>query len=294
MQIISKIAVDLASPGITPRIYGKQDDSGSRWVEIALYNSGVAFDVPDNAVLAVRYTGPTGAKGLYDWDITHDSNVVLCPLVDQIFAAAGRVTAELRIVDSQSSVTTWAFYVDVEGSKSADATLPPDYINQFTQIASQVAADADRAEAAADSIDTTQLLHYEDYDPAGDVKAAGGIAEYVAGVNNRTQTLSRNISTSGLTVDLSMIRSGNIVAIRVHATGTPTYVAGSASIKDYFPLPSPVLNGAEFLFRHSPSDNACFYAKLDGDYIRVRWAEANTKIAYTVDGAFSYSTEPEG
>lgn len=185
MQIISKIAVDLASPGITPRLYGKQDDSGSRWVEIALYNSGVAFAVPDNAVLAVRYTGPTGAKGLYDWGISHNGNVVLCPLVDQIFAAAGRVTAELRIVDSQSSVTTWAFFVDVEGSKSADATLPPDYINQFTQIASQVAADADRAEAAADSIDTTQLLHYEDYDPAGNVKAAGGIGQYARSVTQK-------------------------------------------------------------------------------------------------------------
>lgn len=185
MQIISKIAVDLASPGITPRIYGKQDDSGSRWVEIALYNSGVAFVVPDNAVLAVRYTGPTGAKGLYDWGITHDGNVVLCPLVDQIFAAAGRVTAELRIVDSQSSVTTWAFYVDVEGSKSADATLPPDYINQFTRIASQVAADAARAEAAADSIDTTQLLHYEDYDPDGGVKAAGGIGGFSKAVTQQ-------------------------------------------------------------------------------------------------------------
>ena len=185
MQIISKIAVDLASPGITPRLYGKQDDSGSRWVEIALYSSGVAFGVPDNAVLAVRYTGPTGAKGLYDWGITHNGNVVLCPLVDQIFAAAGRVTAELRIVDSQSSVTTWAFFVDVEGSKSADATLPPDYINQFTQIASQVAANADRAEAAADSIDTTQLLHYEDYDPAGNVKAAGGIGQYARSVTQK-------------------------------------------------------------------------------------------------------------
>lgn len=294
MQIISKIAVDLASPGITPKIYGKQDDSGSRWVEIALYNSGVAFVVPDNAVLAVRYTGPTGAKGLYDWGITHDSNVVLCPLVDQIFAAAGRVTAELRIVDSQSSVTTWAFYVDVEGSKSADATLPPDYINQFTQIASQVAADADRAEAAADSIDTTQLLHYEDYDPAGDVKAAGGIAGYVAGVNNRTQTSSRSFTFGGLTFDISMVRSGNIVAIRVHATGTPTYAANGAYVQDLFPLPSPVLDGAEFLLRHSPSDNAVFYAKLDGDYIRVRWSGASTATAYTVDGAFTYIADPEG
>ena len=222
MQIISKIAVDLASPGITPRIYGKQDDSGSRWVEIALYNSGVAFDVPDDAVLAVRYTGPTGAKGLYEWGITHNGNVVLCPLVDQIFAAAGRVTAELRIVDSQSSVTTWAFYIDVEGSKSADATLPPDYINQFTQIASQVAANAARAEAAADSIDTTQLLHYEDYDPGGDVKAAGGITAYVAASATPARKTVNGSTSTGAAYEVRYAKVGRLVFVDVDwpITGT--------------------------------------------------------------------------
>ena len=294
MQIISKIAVDLASPGITPRIYGKQDDSGSRWVEIALYNSGVAFVVPDNAVLAVRYTGPTGAKGLYDWGITHDGNVVLCPLVDQIFAAAGRVTAELRIVDSQSSVTTWAFYVDVEGSKSADATLPPDYINQFTQIASQVAADADRAEAAADSIDTTQLLHYEDYDPDGSVKAAGGIAQYIDDINSPTGSTSKGFSVTGISGNFAMVRSGNVVTIKVSASGTPTYAANGVYVTDFHPMPIQNLDGAEFPLRAVPADGAVFYGKLDGEYLRFRWTGASTTTAYTIDSAFTYIADPEG
>ena len=136
MQLIQKITMDFAENGIPPKIVGKQDDSGaSRAVVIALYNAGVAFEVPSGAAFMLRYKTPSGAYGLYDTmpdgsaAMAAEENRVTVQLVDQIFAAPGRVSCELRIVADGAGVSTWKWYVDVEGSNAADATIPSDYIN---------------------------------------------------------------------------------------------------------------------------------------------------------------------
>lgn len=186
MQLIQKITMDFAENGIPPKIVGKQDDSGaSRAVVIALYNAGVAFEVPSGAAFMLRYKTPSGAYGLYDTmpdgsaAMAAEENRVTVQLVDQIFAAPGRVSCELRIVADGAGVSTWKWYVDVEGSNAADATIPSDYINVFSSIAAEVAENADRAEQAAAAIAPEALMHKADYDPTGAVASAGGIAEYV-------------------------------------------------------------------------------------------------------------------
>ena len=186
MQLIQKISMDFAENGIPPKIVGKQDDSGaSRVVMICLYNAGVAFEIPTGAAFMIRYKTPSGAYGLYDTmpdgsaAMAAEENRVTVQLVDQIFAAPGRVSCELRIIADGAGVSTWKWYVDVEGSNAADATIPSDYINVFSSIAAEVAANADRAEQAASAIVPEALLYKADYDPAGAVASAGGIPEYV-------------------------------------------------------------------------------------------------------------------
>ncbi len=186
MQLIQKITLDFAENGIPPKVFGKQDDSGaSRAVVISLYNAGVAFDIPSGAAFMLRYKTPSGAFGLYDTmpdgsvAMAAEENRVTVQLVDQIFASPGRVSCELRIIADGAGVSTWKWYVDVEGSNAADATIPSDYINVLTNLASEVAANASRAEQAASQITPESLLHKNDYDPTGAVVSAGGIVEYV-------------------------------------------------------------------------------------------------------------------
>lgn len=162
MQLIQFISMDFSAHGIPPRIYGKQDDSLSRAVKISLYNGGAAWPIPDGVTMMLRYRTPSGAIGLYDTmpdgtsAFSADGNAVTIQLVDQIFAQAGVTECELRIIDSSSGVSTWTFLAEVEKSASGDASIPSDYINVLTNLAAQVAADAERAEAAADSVDISQ------------------------------------------------------------------------------------------------------------------------------------------
>ena len=134
----------------------------------------------------------------------------------------------------------------------------------------------------------------EDYDPAGEVKAAGGIAQYINDINSPIESTSKGFSVTGISGNFAMVRSGNVVTIKVSASGTPTYAANGVYVTDFHPMPIPNLDGAEFPLRAVPADGAVFYGKLDGEYLRFRWTGASTTTAYTIDSAFTYIADPEG
>lgn len=196
MRLTQSVSMDFSVHGIPPRIYGKQDDSLSRVVEISLYQAGTAWTIPDSAVMMLHYRTPVGHIGIYDTlpdgsaAISASENVVSAVLVDQIFAIPGVVECELRIIDAISGVSTWTFLVEVEPGTPSTETIPSDYINVLTSLAAQVAADADRAKKAADSVDTTTLMSKEVFDPTREVEAAGGIIKYLSPQNAAVITLA--------------------------------------------------------------------------------------------------------
>ena len=185
MRTVQSIAFDFSVHGVTPRIYGKQGDVNSRFVNISLFDQGAAWLVPDGALLSIRFRTPSGASGLYDTLPDGSSafevleNTVLAALAEPIFAESGPVRCELSIAAENAGVTTWCFIVAVEGASVSDQEIPEDYYNGFLSVAAQVAADAKRAEEAANSVDTTLLMNKTMYDPTGNVEAAGGIARYL-------------------------------------------------------------------------------------------------------------------
>lgn len=199
MQVIQNISMDFTVHGITPKIYGKQDDSGyMRAVAISLYSGGAAYPLTKNTGFMLRYKTAAGAIGLYDVlpdgssAFSVDGNTVTVSLVDQIFAMPGNVECELRVIEPETvvysgdtavqtsgMVSTWTWIVEVERSNVGDATIPSDYINVLSVYASTAVQAAAEAKESASSIDTSSLMKRADYDPSNVVLAAGGIAPYV-------------------------------------------------------------------------------------------------------------------
>lgn len=207
MKLIQKISMDFAFHGIPPRVYGKQDDSQSRIVQIDLFNQGEAWPVPSDAVLMVRYRTPKGAIGLYDTlpdgstPFEVSENTVLVQLVDQIFAAAGAVECELRIISEGAGISTWTFLVDVERGASGDENISSDYINVLTGLTERAEAAAERAEDAAER---AGLIG----DPWKETTGKGKVSE----------------STSGIEIingeDIRWKKVGRIVAVTAYASVT--------------------------------------------------------------------------
>ncbi len=189
MQIIQTISMDLAFRGITPRIYGKQGDSGAmRGVRIELFNAGAAYKISSGTTFLLRYKTAQNAIGLYDalpdgtsaFAFAAGENAVTITFVDQMFAQPGDVECELRIVEPEGLATTWKWILDVERENVGDAEIPSDYINAFNALAASAANAAERAETAAESIDTSKLMRTSDYDASLAVMSAGGIVKYIA------------------------------------------------------------------------------------------------------------------
>ena len=199
MQAIQHISMDFTVHGITPKIYGKQDDSGSmRAVAISLYSGGAAYPLSKNTGFMLRYKTAAGAIGLYDVlpdgssAFFVDGNTVTVTLVDQIFAMPGNVECELRVIEPETvvysgdtatqtsgTISTWTWIVEVERSNVGDATIPSDYINVLSGYATTAVQAAAEAKESASSIDTSFLMKLADYDASGVVKSAGGVAAYV-------------------------------------------------------------------------------------------------------------------
>lgn len=186
MQLIQNISMDFAVHGITPKVFGKQDDSGSmRTVAISLFSAGAAYPLSENTGFMLRYKTAAGAIGLYDAlpdgtsAFSVDGNTVTVALVDQIFAKPGNVECELRVVEPAGVISTWTWIVEVERSNVGDASIPSDYINVLSGYASTAIQAAAEAKTAAKSIDPDSIMKISNYDPNDTVRDAGGIASYI-------------------------------------------------------------------------------------------------------------------
>lgn len=208
MKLIQKISMDFAFHGIPPRVYGKQDDSQSRIVQIDLFNQGEAWPVPSDAVLMVRYRTPKGAIGLYDTlpdgstPFEVSDNTVLVQLVDQIFTAAGAAECELRIISTGTGVSTWTFLVDVERGASGDETISSDYINVLTSLTVEANAAAKRAEEAAKRAE-------EASDPWEITTGTGEVSDYTS-----------DLYSVGENTRIQWTKIGKVVCVRIYADVT--------------------------------------------------------------------------
>lgn len=207
MKLIQKISMDFAFHGIPPRVYGKQDDSMSRAVQIDLFNQGEAWPIPLDAAMMVRFNTPAGGTGLYDSlpdgssAFAVSDNSVTVQLVDQIFAAAGQAECSLRIVSAGAGVSTWTFIVDVERGPGADANLPADYINVLVNLTAEANAAAERAEGAADR---AEMLG----DPWEETTGKGKVSESTSDINIINDE------------DIRWKKVGRIVAVTAYASVT--------------------------------------------------------------------------
>lgn len=242
MKLIQKISMDFAFHGIPPRVYGKQDDSQSRIVQIDLFNQGEAWPVPSDAAMMVRYRTPKGATGLYDTlpdgstPFEVSENTVLVQLVDQIFVAAGAVECELRIISAGAGISTWTFLVDVERGASGDENISSDYINVLTSLTVEANTAANRAEEAARRAE-------EASNPWEITTGTGKVSDYTSSLYGVGENTSIRWTKIGKVVCVRIYAdvtyymagfNGEYRAIQLSITGVPKVINGAYNITSGF------------------------------------------------------------
>lgn len=121
MIATTKFSMDLARPGVTPILDAVQEDKYSRELQIGLYTNGVAFPVPEDCAVLIRYGKPDGRGGVYDtmpdgtaaWSIS--GNEVTVRLAPQVCTVAGKVTLSVTLLHGGAELSCFPVQLNVHG-----------------------------------------------------------------------------------------------------------------------------------------------------------------------------------
>lgn len=135
MKVTNKIDIHLDDLRHIPPINVMQADANTRVLELSLYASGKAWNVPEGVNVAVAYDGASG-HGAYDTlqdgtvAYTVNGNVVTAVVTPQAIAMPGNTDLTIVFTDGNGKqLSSFCVTLKVERNPAVNATKPPDYIN---------------------------------------------------------------------------------------------------------------------------------------------------------------------
>lgn len=137
--------LNVGYPNIATVAYAVQGDAQSRVIVANLYDGGVAWTPPDDAVGVIRFRTALGTKGAYDTDedeqtaVTWEGNVATLRIVQNALAVAGDVQMQLEFYTGDTvRISTFAWETIVQPSVLTDTEfMQTDYYSLLSQ---QIAA----------------------------------------------------------------------------------------------------------------------------------------------------------
>lgn len=111
MVIDHALSLDWQRQGTTEHLFAKQNDMNSRCVTIAFFSGGVEWVAPAGVTAVMCYQKPDGTSGVYDtldgkkaYEFSESRKSVTVQLAPQMFAVAGPVQCELRLVENADKI----------------------------------------------------------------------------------------------------------------------------------------------------------------------------------------------
>lgn len=101
MQIIRRIKLDFARESHTVKIFAKQGDINSRYVEIEPLENGLRYQIPDGVIARFAAKKPDGTEIFNDYP-TISENIITVVLTEQTLAAAGDVECDIQLYQEES------------------------------------------------------------------------------------------------------------------------------------------------------------------------------------------------
>lgn len=126
MIITQKINMDLRKPTVIPGINAVQGDTYTRQLEISLFDSGEAWQIPGGTTVLVRYIRGDGTGGEYDTRPSGEQasaisgNVISLVLAPQMLTEAGVVQVNVTLIREEQRLSTFRFLVNVHPNAGAE------------------------------------------------------------------------------------------------------------------------------------------------------------------------------
>lgn len=125
MQIYHSLTVDVAKRNQYKAVSAKQLDCNSRFLKIELQNNGSAFDIPDNATIAMAVERNDETKA---FNCTYEDNYIIAPLDTWILQESGYVDCEIILLDTEtnSKLSSFLFSLEIEQNIYNDEDIKSD------------------------------------------------------------------------------------------------------------------------------------------------------------------------
>lgn len=122
-MITQQIKLNLIPGQVFPRVNASQYDSGTRTLQMALYNGDQVFNIASGMTAVVQGTKPDKTGFQYAATITEGSNIATLDITQQMTAVKGDVICELVISNGNNRIATVNFILYVEAAALAGDTV---------------------------------------------------------------------------------------------------------------------------------------------------------------------------
>lgn len=116
MEATTIIKIDARNPGLPPRIFATQYDSGRK---IRCYIAGVTGNASRARIYCVK---PSGKETYSDGAMISETCVEF-EMTEQMLAEIGETKGQIHLVDTESSVTTFDFGIEVRKNRIAESAI---------------------------------------------------------------------------------------------------------------------------------------------------------------------------
>lgn len=230
MQVFQNLRMDLARCGCTPIIGAVQGEANTRTLVVSLYDNGVAWEIPEAAVVDVAFKKPDGTQGIYNKlpdgspATTFAGNVLTAILAPQMLTCAGKVTAAFVFHKTgEKTLATFPFTVTVTANPATGAERSEDYYNptigDIQAVVREIYLDIDHFDVAVRSAEASAA--------AAQASAVAAQAE-VAGAREAAEAAQAEVAEAKASAEAATTEAAG-AKTAAEAAGADATAAGAAA-----------------------------------------------------------------
>lgn len=124
MQVKNDIVLDVSKKNKLKTVISKQGDADSRYIDVAITDNGVAFPIPENAVVTFNVQRSDGLTKAIKTELI--DNKVRLPLTKWVLETEGYADCEVSIIYEKKKLTTFKFCLCIDPNILTDNDLSDD------------------------------------------------------------------------------------------------------------------------------------------------------------------------
>ena len=153
IEVVREVVADVMVRSTSKLVVAKQNDVGSRFLNVRIKDSGKSLDIPGTSMVILNVQRPDNSAGTF-YGSVNEGGTVRVELNSWILEQAGTIACDISILTENSAkLTTMTFYVEVEPAVCGDTDIEEleEYSVIVDLLSRTAAAENLAASAAADA-----------------------------------------------------------------------------------------------------------------------------------------------